>query len=361
MRLKLTATQCSKAKPGAKDRWLNDGNGLYLRVRSTGGKTWIIRGKVAGKTQIITLGDYDPEVRGLTWAREKAGSRVSGAQTVGDLMDKYLAEVVVGGKRPHRRPHFVEGYFRRVRPAIGKRKVQDVETSELVELIQRYATQRGVRAADQLRGHLRSMLGYGVELGWIGRNPLQDVSRRVSGYEARHRTRVLDDTEIRKLWSEASPSARVLRFLLLTGLRIGEAQQGHQDGDRWIVPASISKNKKPHWVYLPDQAKAQLPLPACSPTNVQAWLRRWCERQEIVPAFTPHDTRRTAATRMQDERLGADKVPVFIVERVLNHTLEGVMAVYNRAEYVDERIDAAKKLERVVLAVVAEGKRRAKK
>jgi len=42
----------------------------------------------------------------------------------------------------------------------------------------------------------------------------------------------------------------------------------------------------------------------------------------------------------------------FIVERILNHTMEGVMAVYNRAEYEQERIEAAETLERVMTEVV---------
>ena len=36
----------------------------------------------------------------------------------------------------------------------------------------------------------------------------------------------------------------------------------------------------------------------------------------------------------------------------VGHTLQGVMAVYNRAEYEAERIDAMETLERVVLEVV---------
>jgi integrase len=356
MRLRLTATQCAKARPGAKDRWLNDGNGLYLRVRSTGGKVWIIRRKVAGKTTITTLGEYS-DTLGLQEARERAGTRKAGAQTFADLADKYLTEVV---ERKHKRPEIPRGYLDRVAPEIGKKQVRDITRAELVTVIQNYKA-RGVRAADSLRSTLREMFAYGQELGWIDHNPLLDVSRRVTGYEPVHRKRVLSDDEIRLLWTESSANARVLRFLMLTGLRISEAQKGHQDGDRWIVPATISKNNRSHWVHIPDQAKAQLPLPACSPTNVQAWLKRWCQRHEIDPAFTPHDCRRTAATRMQDDRLGADKVQPFIVERVLNHTLEGVMAVYNHAEYEVDRIDAAKKLERVILEVVAEGKPKSKR
>ena len=42
----------------------------------------------------------------------------------------------------------------------------------------------------------------------------------------------------------------------------------------------------------------------------------------------------------------------FIVERVLNHKLEGVMAVYNRAEYERERINASLLIEKVILELV---------
>ncbi|MBK6278476.1 MAG: hypothetical protein IPF57_10310 [Gammaproteobacteria bacterium] len=41
---------------------------------------------------------------------------------------------------------------------------------------------------------------------------------------------------------------------------------------------------------------------------------------------------------------------------MLNHTLEGVMAVYNHAEYEGDRIDAAEKLEQAIIAVIAEGR-----
>lgn len=63
-------------------------------------------------------------------------------------------------------------------------------------------------------------------------------------------------------------------------------------------------------------------------TGVQAWLRRWCKRERIAPAFRPHDLRRTCATRL--DTLG---VLPHITERILNHTMQGVMGVYDRADY----------------------------
>jgi integrase len=218
-----------------------------------------------------------------------------------------------------------------------------------VRLIQSYA-KRGARTADSLRSNLRKIFAYGVELGYIDINPMNDVSRRVAGYTPAPRDRVLSDDEIRLVWDETHPSASLLRFLLLTGLRIGEAQQGHRDGDRWIVSADISKNGRAHWVYLTQTALEQFPLPSLTPTGVQAWLRRWCDRNKIIPRFVPHDCRRTAATRM-----AGNSVAPFIVERLLNHTLEGVMQVYNRAEYEQERIEAAKVLERILLEIAGNG------
>lgn len=69
-------------------------------------------------------------------------------------------------------------------------------------------------------------------------------------------------------------------------------------------------------------------------TGAQAWLRRWCAREQVVP-FTPHDLRRTCATGMN--ALG---VAPHVVEKILNHTMPGVMAIYNRHDYAKDRKNA---------------------
>lgn len=355
--MKLTDTKLRAAKPTEKDQMLSDGSGLYLRIRPGGSKTWIVRKKHLGKTTITRLGRY-PELS-LKKARLKAAElamhKYISSTTVGDLVEKYMSEVVL---KSHKRADLVRGYMdRAVVPQLGKRKVRDVTRKNLVAVVQHYA-KRGPRTADQLRSNLKKLFSYAVELGEIDSNPMNDVTRRVSGYRPVARKRVLFDHEIKLLWSLRHDNARVLRFILLTGLRISEAQKGHRDGDRWIVPKAISKNTKAHWVHLTPEAEKQLPLPKCSATNVQAWLKRLLEKQEREPTFTPvdvqewldylaehpdmpirftsHDLRRTAATRMADAGINP-----FIVERVLNHTLEGAQAVYNRASYSDERINAA--------------------
>ena len=342
---RLTELRVRRAKPTDKDQWLNDGDGLYLRIRKGGSRTWVIRRKRLGKTEIITLGD----ALSLKEARLKAAEfqlrKDVSKKTVAELAKKYLKEVA---DKDHKRPELARGYMERaVIPELGRLKVRDVTRGELVAVIQNYAGERGKRTGDQLRSNMRALFGYAVELGYCESNPMLDVSRRVAGYKPVARDRVLSDTEIKAVWDSTHRNMPVIRFLMLTGLRISEAQKGHRKGDRWIVPAEFSKNGTTHWVYLTKQAAKQLPLPRCTATNIQGWIRRWCEKYRIEPRFTPHDLRRTVATRMAD-----NDVQPFIVERVLNHTLQGVMGVYNRAEYEPERIEAAQTLERHILEVV---------
>ena len=59
--------------------------------------------------------------------------------------------------------------------------------------------------------------------------------------------------------------------------------------------------------------------------------------RRLEQQFTPHDLRRTFASRLSD--LG---VMPHVIEKMLNHKMEGVMAVYNRAEYWSERVEAQK-------------------
>jgi integrase len=102
-----------------------------------------------------------------------------------------------------------------------------------------------------------------------------------------------------------------------------------------------TKNGKPHWVYLTPTAKVQTSKPFnVSPTAVQAWVKR------RSPGWTPHDLRRTFATLAMD-----NGVLPHVVEKCLNHSLEGMLRVYAHSEMTEERIAAAKTVERVVLEI----------
>jgi integrase len=275
---------------------------------------------------------------------------------VSELADEYRAIVA----RDNKRPELTLGYLDRgLPPALLKTRIVDVARTDLVAAIKTYqpknAGHTGERARDAFRGVLRQLFGLGVELGYRDDNPADQITARITGYkpDEHERDRVLTDDEIKLLWAERGSNARLCRFLLLTGVRIGEAQKARPwaaQGRMWHIPAEVSKNGDATWVYLTDTAQKQLkrgPFDQ-TPTAVQAWLRRWCDRHDIAPRFTPHDLRRTVSTRLNDAG-----VEPYVVEKLLNHRMQGVMAVYNRAEYAEQRVRAYETLERLLLEVIA--------
>ena len=56
-----------------------------------------------------------------------------------------------------------------------------------------------------------------------------------------------------------------------------------------------------------------------------------------MPKFVPHDLRRTVATRLGDADIAADPI---VIEKILNHQLQGVQGVYNMQEYMEKRREA---------------------
>jgi integrase len=335
---------------------------LYINLRSNS-KTWIFRKSHLGKTRIITLGKW-PRLS-CKQARVEAGKYSDQAdlssKTVSDLIAEYKTDVVNPDSKV---PKQVYGYLTRIENELGRLQVITVKRLQLVQFIKRSSHEHGARTSDRLRSYLRQVFAYGVELGYItGANPMDGVTVRVTGYKPISRRRVLTSEEIGMIWAWKNPengsttiedNARVIKFLLLTGLRISEAFAGYIDGDKFRIDDTKGKHAKhdarPHWVYLTGEARAQLPLPKRTPTDIQVWLRRQLDEAGIEDRFTPHDCRRTFATIANDN----GEQP-FIVERVLNHRMQGVMATYNRAEYEDERIECAKVVEALILETVEAG------
>ena len=348
-----------KIRWNGKDQRIRIDHGLYVNIRRSS-KTYLIRKTVHGKAQVITLGT-SPELS-LREARLRAAGyfttrEVSNA-TVNELTEKYFFEVVSPKSKV---PNQVQGYLNHIADRFGNRKLIDITTADCVKFIQHYSSTRGARSADRLRSYLIQVFGYGVELGYIKHSPMSEVTKRVTGYHPVERKRIITPDEIRMIWSWRNPetgwkkteaNVKIIKFLLFTGLRIGESQSGYVDGDKFRIDDTKGKHarheKRPHWVFLTESAKNCLPLPESSTTNIQAWLKRQLLSEGYSDdRFTPHDCRRTYATLANES--GIDP---FVVERTLNHKMQGVMSIYNHAEYEEERIKCAKAVEAEVLKIL---------
>lgn len=336
-----------RLKPREQDYMVGCGGGLWLRVRAGvrnpgGRRTFVIRRKQSGKSKVITLGDWP--MLSLKEARRMALTVATPADaTMADLIDEYRNTVI----KRHARPVLFEAYAKRIDAALGRKRVAEVQTKQLADLVAGVREEGKRRAADSLKTHLKAMMGVAMERGWRKDNPALVIGKNTTGYQYEPCTRILSGEEIHELWSWQGHNAALLRFLLLTGLRISEGQKGSLEGDFWRLMKT--KNKKSHWVFVTATAGAQLVEPFdTSPTAVQAWVRR--KQKFTEGAWTPHDLRRTFATLAMD-----NGVLPHVVEKCLNHRLEGMLAVYAHAEMTEERIQAAKTVERAVMTIVADG------
>jgi integrase len=335
----MTETDIKELKSGPKEYMKGCGSGLYLRVRSSGSKTFIVRRKERGKTKIITLGDW-PALSLKEAYRSAITVKTPGDTTMNDLVRKYQ-EIVIS---KHARPKQFDCYSGRILDSMGNTRVSEITTKRLSELVS--AHRSTPRSADSLRSHLKAMFSLAMELGWRDDNPASSIGSRITGYKYEPVTRVLTHEEIRQLWAWEGSNAALLRFLLLTGLRISEGRSGSVDGDFWKL--KNTKNGKPHWVYLTPSARSQLASPfRVSPTAVQAWVKR--KQKSSVSPWTPHDLRRTFATLAMENGVQAQ-----VIEKCLNHSLEGMLRIYAHAEMTEDRIAAAKTIEKVVLEITGE-------
>lgn len=337
------------ADPGGKDRWIGDGNGLYLRVRASGTKTFAHRYKKNYKPHLDTLGEWP--AMSLDHARSIVQTRRRqtvdpGSRTLKAGIDRFLENVV---QRDHKRPATYTRYLERDLSKLHDEKLKNITRADLSELLGKKAKAAPV-AANRLLGVTKQLFRYVVEIGWLDSSPAEILSRRSAGGDEQSRERTLSDAEIEALWQACTETTHgpLLRWLLATGQRISEGQAARASdirGGRWHIPEN--KSGRPHW--LPVSTLMQEILDATprtgeylfaqrSLTATQAWLKRWCAREEIDPAFTPHDLRRTFSTRLH--KLG---VQPYVVEKLLNHRMEGVMAVYNQHDYAEERLEALEK------------------
>ena len=192
----------------------------------------------------------------------------------------------------------------------------------------------------------------------------------------RKRTRVLDDQEIRDLWTaldELKSDApqcypRFVRTLLYIAQRREEVSRmvwEEIEGNIWTIPKERSKNKLPNVVPLTTEVRDLLgpkqkggfvfsnekdrrrafsgfSKAKAAVDRKFADLRKR-EGRPPMPHWMHHDLRRTGRSLMSRAGVSPD-----IAERVLGHVIPGVRGTYDCYEYFDEKCDALEKLAALV-------------
>ncbi|WP_103173248.1 site-specific integrase [Paracoccus sp. SY] len=402
----LTTKSVENVKPDpAKRLELPDAalTGLYLVVQPSGAKSWALRYRHAGKPKKLTLGKWpvmgladaraaaseaieavehgcDPSAQKKATKAAKRNAELSERDKVKTLIDQFDKRHLSGLKSGDHARQFL---IRFVIPAWGDRNIHDITRRDVLDLLDRIADSGRLTTANRVLAHVRKFFNWCVERDVIqtaATNGVKPVAREAS------RDRVLTDDEIRWLWQACTqlrqPWGPMGQMLLLTGQRLNEVARmtrGEVQADLWRLAASRTKNGRSHDVPLSRAAQdvlagvervennagyifttnARTPVSGFHKgrEHIARQMEAFAAEERGEPVQIPkwgfHDLRRTAATGMA--RLG---IPVRVTEAVLNHvsgTGGGIVAVYQRHDYADEKRAALEAWARFVLQLV-EGK-----
>jgi integrase len=364
--------------------------GLELRVTPTGAKTFAFRfrDRHSKRVERITIGRYpdvmlrDARLRADGLRREIAAGRnpathkrEAPARTFAALADRYLVE---HARRFKRSADQDERNLRlHVLPRWGRRDYAGIGRADVIALAERLATAGKPVLANRVQALVSSIFSFAVDAALIPANPCSRLRKR--GQE-KAKTRTLTDEEIRLLWTRAvePPVSRAvglaLRLVLLTGCRPSEVAgmttaeleiSGAGVVKSWTVPAARSKNGRAHYVPLPSLAAEQITEALTLANGDQAIFPSRAGQvagHALAVAMarlgaatgaddwpTPHDMRRTCATR-----LAAAGVPAEDVRAVLNHVRADVTGkhydLYDRAK---EKRAALTRWAQVVTTILA--------
>jgi integrase len=295
---KLSAKAVEKAPPKDKEYKLSDGGGLYLRVRSSGAKSWLFLFRLCSVRQLLrmTIGSLKdlslkearaklPELRKLVAnghdprnARAAAKAENAGAFTMQALFNAWIEFVKfnnnvsqIWGKRHENRWNI------HLKNALGKLLVKDVDRAHLAAALDVMARKGIKEETRKALTTLNLMMDYALTRNFINQNPARILKPKdFSATANRPRERALMLTELRKLWLALDQAllikdgiassvtmmpmtATAIKLLILTGARRGEVvamrwSELNLDTGVWHLESNRTKNRQAHTIYLSELA-----------------------------------------------------------------------------------------------------------
>lgn len=394
----LTDKQLKMLKASNKVYKITDQQGLYAAVLRSGNISFRYDYRLHGRRETLVIGQYDADLgakhqreldqlhfgmplslaearllltrarrsleQGESPSRSKVEKRIeaSEALTFGKWAEKYFAEArLADSTRAMRR----SVYVRNLATEFGRLMLEEITPVRLMarceNIKERGAAASAVLAREIVLQVYRFIQARGLKIA----NPAEAIRpSAIATFKARDRA--LSPAEIHTFFNAldevtSAPTLRLaVKFLLLTMVRKSELIQAKWDEIDfetriWTIPKARMKAGRPHNIYLSQQAMDILmtlkafragssyllpgrherdsPLSSSALNRVLMAGRDVVEKRgEGIDPFTVHDLRRTASTLLHEAGYNTDWI-----EKCLAHEQKGVRAVYNKAEYAQQR------------------------
>ncbi len=274
----LTAAFVSSVKESGKYHD-GKGTGLFLLVKTTGGRFWVQRVTIRGKRRELGLGS--PPVVSLAEAREQALENKRCARAGGDpLADKRKARSVLTFEKAALKTHaelaptwknqkdrnaFLSSMRTYVFPRFGHVALPDVTSADIRQAILA-AREKAPGVAKKLIYRISFVFKWGIAEGICLENPAttQALALPRETRKPKHRkslpysevSNCIDAVYASSAWAVTKLA---LEFLILTASRSGETRMARwEEIDNatwtWTVPADRAKQERPHRVPLSARA-----------------------------------------------------------------------------------------------------------
>lgn len=379
----LTDTKLRNLKPKDKLYKMNDRDGLYVAVAPKGTVSFRHNYSISGRQETLTIGRYGiggislAEARerlsdakkmietGKSPAREKARdkARVKDAETFAAWAKQWLRGYQMADSTRDMRKSV---YNRELKDRFGNQKLSEITHEDLRALTDSIVARGAPATAVHVREIVLSVYRWAIERGQKVENPA-DLVRPASIARFTPRDRALLPVEIGLMYRYmdrvgTSPQYRAgVKLLLLTLVRKSELSNAtwseiNFSEALWTIPKERMKRRNPHLVFLSRQAldifvalktfaggsefvlpsryDSDFPMSSATFNRVLALTYQAAQKDgEQLDKFGPHDLRRTASTLLHEAGYNTDWI-----EKCLAHEQKGVRAIYNKAEYREQRI-----------------------
>ena len=365
--------------------------GLTLTASKAGTASWVVRYRTAGKQKEVTIGQFP--AWGIADAREKAKAlrravdegvdvaiqkrmdRMVSAEaiTLDELAAAYF-EKAEQEMHPHTFMQRRSIHERFVSPVIGSFPAAAVTPSHVREAVAS-SLAGGKTLPNITLIHIAQLFHHAVGNAVRDDNPCRDLklSAIVGKQDAPKQRIALTAVELAFFLSALKTIPRqyalAIRLLLLTGVRVStltEAKIAEFDLDAgiWSVPWGRRKNRRhtsgPFIIPLPPAAvdwvreliqlagrdayllpvESRRHSDARNPMSKRVTIGDWLDKMQGCGQnwrrITPHDLRATCKSW-----LSALRVDYETRQRYLDHALEGMDAIYDKADLIDHRRAAA--------------------